>query len=798
MTDLPAASQLLAASPQEQIEGVHALLSFLLERIRRISSGGGLSFSGGEGGAQNALESLIKRILQRGHPYTERDLSAWIALCCHSLWYTPVSSVVGAVERTFPEPAADGPLGKALTRLHKRLGRQEPHAATQRLLQRVAQLLQGSPEPSFALEAVDAWTHALRRELEALPADDRGAWSALLAHAATATSTAPSRKWTASAQACLAAVGSAEFARLATVALRAVGTDAPFAVKIRSYWLPGGSGDGDEKLISEESGDCLRGLIWMTALAPEASLESELGDAGERCFKKLPGHGPLSVKAGNACLHVLSRAGSLRAVTELGRLQARAKHQSIRALIDKALRTAAERMGMEVADLEELAVPSFGLDANGTRSERLGDFTAELRVRGVQAIELGWRKADGSPQKAVPSEVKSHHSAELKDLTRSVNELKKLFPVQRDRVERLLLSGRTLALADWRSRYLEHPLIGLLARRLIWRFASGDEASLGAWSDGRLATLDDHTLALPDSTPVSLWHPISSSADTIRAWREWLAKRGVTQPFKQAHREIYRITEAELATRSYSNRFAAHVLRQHQLHELCRQRSWRYTLQGRFDSHNAPWLDLGPLGFRAELDVDPIEDLAQDQDEAIYLYVSTDQVRFHRSDAPEPLELTQVPPLVFTEVMRDVDLFVGVCSVATDPTWQDGGPGGRYRAYWERHAFGELGESARTRREVLERLLPQLEIASRCGLEGRFLTVRGDLRSYRIHLGSGNVHMSPDDQYLCIVQARSTSGGLLLPFEGDAMLSVILSKAFLLAADRQIRDPSIASQIRAG
>jgi hypothetical protein len=34
-----------------------------------------------------------------------------------------------------------------------------------------------------------------------------------------------------------------------------------------------------------------------------------------------------------------------------------------------------------------------------------------------------------------------------------------------------------------------------------------------------------------------------------------------------------------------------------------------------------------------------------------------------------------------------------------------------------------------------------------------------------------------------------------LPFEGDMTLSVILSKAFLLAADDKITDPSILSQI---
>jgi hypothetical protein len=100
------------------------------------------------------------------------------------------------------------------------------------------------------------------------------------------------------------------------------------------------------------------------------------------------------------------------------------------------------------------------------------------------------------------------------------------------------------------------------------------------------------------------------------------------------------------------------------------------------------------------------------------------------------------------------------------------------------------------RRDALARLLPRLAVAGRCTLSGRFLHVKGDLRTYRIHLGSGNILMEPNDAYLCIVPG---GGGdqVFLPFEEDGgMLSVILSKAFLLAADTAITDPSITRQLR--
>ena len=55
------------------------------------------------------------------------------------------------------------------------------------------------------------------------------------------------------------------------------------------------------------------------------------------------------------------------------------------------------------------------------------------------------------------------------------------------------------------------------------------------------------------------------------------------------------------------------------------------------------------------------------------------------------------------------------------------------------------------------------------------------------------------DRYLCIVprsDMTAASSGIKLPFEGDRTLSIVLSKALLLAADDEITDPSILQQIR--
>jgi hypothetical protein len=192
------------------------------------------------------------------------------------------------------------------------------------------------------------------------------------------------------------------------------------------------------------------------------------------------------------------------------------------------------------------------------------------------------------------------------------------------------------------------------------------------------------------------------------------------------------------------------------------------------------------------------------------VYLASDQVRFTCSSddsarryghtgMDQPLPLERVPLLAFTEVMRDVDLFVALASVGNDPNWSDGGPTGRFRNYWHSYSFGELTESAKTRKAALERLAPRLAIRDRLSLSDKFLVVRGDIRTYKIHLGSGNILMEPNDQYLCIVpdsRAANEDGKVFLPFEGDKTLSIILSKAFLLAADTKISDATITRQIK--
>ncbi|MGC8640890.1 MAG: DUF4132 domain-containing protein, partial [Isosphaeraceae bacterium] len=423
--------------------------------------------------------------------------------------------------------------------------------------------------------------------------------------------------------------------------------------------------------------------------------------------------------------------------------------------------------------------------------------------------------------KSVPARVKTDHKEDLKELQQALKDIQALLPAQRDRIDSMFLRNKSWPFEEWRERYLAHPLVGTIARRLIWCV----DGKAALFVDGKPTSVEGRPVAHSSTAQVTLWHPVGRSVDEILAWRRRLEETGTTQPFKQAHREVYLLTAAERTTRTYSNRFAAHILRQHQFNALCATRRWKNKLRLMVDSAYTPATKALPQwGLRAEFWIEGVGDeYGRDtNDSGVFLRLATDQVRFYRLDAAtnladasggdyvsravgpgpdginEPLPLDQVPPLVFSEIMRDVDLFVSVSSLGNDPTWQDGGPEGRYRDYWYGYSFGELSGTAATRKQVLERLVPRLKIADRCSFSDRFLVVRGQKRTYKIHMGSGNILMEPNDEYLCIVpdsRSRTEPGDLFLPFEGDNTLSIIISKALLLAEDTKIKDPTITCQI---
>jgi hypothetical protein len=687
-----------------------------------------------------------------------------------------------------PEPVQAG-IKKILASLKRQ--RIESQSDGRKLLAEFDTLL-GKPKPS-PIERGEAWSDAALTDLKAMSGAEASAWSALVAHCATADSSKPAKKWLSEAGRLLVEVGRKSFKERVLHWFELVALPRPIH---REPEHPNWQPDPDQ-LISERNATVLRGLVWSCAGWTDAEISTALSALAEVCFKKVRLLGPRCPRVGNACLYSLSTTSSEDAAAQLSRLDSTVKQPTAKKRIGKSLDAAATLTGQTREDLEEKSVPDFGLSVEGNLTRAFGKYSAQLQVVQSRDVEVAWSRNDGKVFKAVPADVKQDHANELKQLQKLAKDVQKMLVAQRTRIERLLMTERSWELEAWRERYLDHRLLAGITRRLIRHFKLGDRTALGIWFKGKLVDVDGRTLDwLAPETRVRLWHPIGFPVETVAAWREWLQSHEVCQPFKQAHREVYVLTDAELRTANYSNRFAAHILGQHQFAALCTQRGWKYSFMGGFDFQATPTLELPAWNMSAEFWVEPTGELATS---GVARHLATDQVRFVRDG--EPLPLTEVPATVFSEVMRDVDLFVGVGSIGSDPAWQDRGEVEGAGGYWHDYSFGELSATAKTRKEVLERLIPKLKIATQCSFEEKFLVVRGSLRTYKIHLGSGNIQMEPNNQYLCIVPDRASSDKhsdkFFLPFEGDRTLSVILSKAFLLADDSNIKDKSIVSQIKA-
>ena len=670
-----------------------------------------------------------------------------------------------------------------------------------------------SEQQNNPLLAGEAWADEALAYLQTLNETDYQTWLHLLNGCLSATGGKPTAKWLKSAKQDRDALGEKRFQER-------LQSWFPWVDRPRTQPLPGWRGDTD--FITDQNADILKGLVWLCADSDQPAMARSLSQLALSAYRKIPQIGPRCVKLGNACLWSLSQMPTPEAIAQLSLLKVKVKFGTAQKGIEKAFQEAANRTGISRSEIEELGIPTYGLTEVGKRREVLGDFTAELVVTGNHSTCIRWFKADGQLQKSVPQSVKKDQAEALKALKQAEKDIQKMLPAQVERLQSLYLQQKTWDWSTWQERYLNHPLMGCLARRLLWQFEQGENHAVGIWDEGALRDRAGERISWLDSTTqVSLWHPITANPETIQGWRDWLLAREIQQPFKQAHREIYLLTPAEETTRIYSNRFAGHILKQHQFHALCGQRGWKNQLRLMVDDDCLPATLLLPQwDLRAEFWIEAIgEEYGVDTNEVgSFLYLTTDQVRFYPLQAAEnyahacggrygtygrpdnePIALTEIPALVLTEVMRDVDLFVGVASVGNDPNWSDGGPEGRHLDYWQSYSFGELSATAQTRRQVLETLIPRLKkIRDRCSLQERFLVVRGDIRTYKIHLGSGNILMEPNDQYLCIVKApnRENQESLFLPFEGDKTLAVILSKAFLLAGDRQITDPTIVAQLQ--
>ena len=800
VSDYAAGEAILNAPKELQLQCLCIAYARLIKRNNYFYGGisTSISFSDVRYRRLQGTRALVNRLFRRKLPWTPKTLAYVIGSAANIqnyLWEIPFSAVITTAEKFMDVHTPTPEIKNQLRRLRSRL-KAHNYAEARKAVLRLDKLLveEHMLKKVFPL-AGDAWANKALEDLEKLSSARQNAWSNFFSYLQTAKGSKPSKKWLKNLEPQLASIDS-EYFETSLISWFVLAGKPGNRPRRFVNW-----GIDPNLLFDDANADLLKGLAWACSLLDSPEISDSLGRLAEICYKKIPNHGSKSTRVANAAVIALQNIGSDEALAQLNYLNQRIKLPSAKKQIEKALLGVAKQRGISVGEMEEQIVPDFGLNADGCIEEEMGSTLARIIISANSKTQTEWLRSDGKALKNPPRDIKESYSAEIKALRKKAKDVQSALHTHKRRIEKLYLEKRKWRVDAWRKYYLDHPLISHIARKLIWQFTAGSSTEAGIWHKHQLVNIDGQPLEwIDDDTAVELWHPIAKPAEVVQTWRNGILDQQISQPFKQAHREIYIVTDAELNTETYSNRFAAHIIKQHQFQALCQVNGWKYQLQGQWDSHNIPILKIPAWEISAEFLVDYPGDVFNTTDvspSGVFTLVSTDQVRFF-DEGNAQIDMQDVPDIVFSEVMRTVDMFVSVCSIGADPSWFDGRNG--HEQYWQAFSFGDLNVSSRNRREILASLVPRLKIGKQCQVTDKFLVVQGSYTKYKIHIGSGNILMEPNNQYLCIVPDRRLSetdkNQVHLPFEGDNMLAIILSKAFMLADDTNIKDNTILSQIK--
>jgi hypothetical protein len=636
------------------------------------------------------------------------------------------------------------------------------------------------------------WSQIVFDEIKGNEPIIRSGWEALLEHCKSLQQPTPSAKWKKRSKELVIALGESE------------------VIPALFRWVELGPTPGQplEARSPIEDSQYQKGVVWCLAAFPHYEVAAALGDFGIACLRKIRMVGAVSQKVGLACVQALGAMASREAIAQLTRLRAKIKYSMARKLIEKSLHSAADNIGVTIFELEDYAVEGYGLDKDGTARFKVGEAQASLQLFEDGRVGVVWRNAQGKALKTVPASLKGNFPADVRSIRKTAKELEQAFRSQRIRLEASLIVTREMRFSHWREYFLEHNVLGFLGRRLIWVFRNAEGFEQCAlWVNGGMCDSFGERVNLAAFDRVRLWHPLSTDTQELQRWRDLVFKLGVRQPFKQAFREFYQVTDSERETGLYSNRFAGVLIRQHQFASLCKEREWDYRLMGaHFDGFNVPTKKLDSWKMHAEFYVDLPSDrksslrdsaLGEESAAGINMFIGSDQVRFYREQ--REIGVDEVPALVYSEIMRDIDLFTSVCAVGDDDTWTDQGDRG-IGVITKQFDINEITAITSLRTDMLSRVLPHTRIVDKCRIVKSWLEVRGQLGTYQIQLGWGGAALITEklprwlkipQKILSEVQLDLTD----LPIELDYRTELVLRKAYVLADDWKINSPELVQQL---
>jgi hypothetical protein len=385
--------------------------------------------------------------------------------------------------------------------------------------------------------------------------------------------------------------------------------------------------------------------------------------------------------------------------------------------------------------------------------------TATLALNSDAKPELTYSKGD-KPLKSAPPNVRKNKK--VAELIERNTELKRSASRVKQSLETMLCRGDTFS-GEELKQLAVHPLIWPLLSRLvlvgegIMGYPDKGGAVLRSYA-GKLEPIKKN-----ETLRIAHCHDLWAS-DKWPDWQHECFTAERVQPLKQVFRELYLVSKQEKSDATISRRYAGQQINPRQAFALFGQRGWRTE-----DGVEKTFYDLGLnvyVGFQggwgSPTDVEGL---------------TLESVNFHKRGEHKPVKLVDVPPRVFSEVMRDLDLVVSVA----------------HRGGVDPEASASTVEMRAT---LVEETCALLSIEN-AKIKNSHVFIKGDMAEYTVHLGSGIVHRQPGGSVCIVAVGAQHRGRLFLPFaDDDPRTAEVISKVLLLAKDSEIQDPTILEQLR--
>ncbi|MDM1346606.1 DUF4132 domain-containing protein [Myroides marinus] len=407
--------------------------------------------------------------------------------------------------------------------------------------------------------------------------------------------------------------------------------------------------------------------------------------------------------------------------------------------------------------MESVQVQSILIDY---KEVNLDEYNFSLTVEENGKVVLTVLNKVGKELKAIPAKAKKNEL--IVDLVGRQKALKEQYSRSRLNLEQAMLRQDVFNIVEL-QKLLEHPIIKHHLTKLVFKC----NGVFGFFIDRVFTTIDGEVVDTAASDEFSIAHCYDLyQSERWVAIQSYLFDKQIEQPFKQVFRELYLFNVAEEAEYGSSNRYAGYQVKQGQTLGLFKTRNWQYEYYANFSK----------LYFDQDIQVEFYIDYSGGTNGYYGDYISLEHIMFYKASTQEALALKEVNPIIFSEVMRDLDLVVSVAYVGEVDL--------------------ETSMSTVQMRMAIVRETARLLKLSNIEYKERHVVITGTKGTYSLHLGSGVIHLMPGKHLYIEPVLTQDRGKLFLPFADDEPKTTeIVSKALILARDGNIKDTGILSQI---